>query len=49
MTARWTGPWGDHRRYRVELASDDVEEALAGGEGLVFAAVVDRTSQAVAL
>ena len=49
MTARWTGPWGDHRRYRVELSSDDVEAALAGGEGLVFAAVVDRTGQAVAL
>ena len=49
MTARWTGPWGDHRRYRVELSSDDVGAALAGGEGLVFAAVVDRTGQAVAL
>ena len=49
MTARWTGPWGDHRRYRVELSSDDVETALPGGEGLVFAALVDRTGQAVAL
>ena len=49
MTARWTGPWGDHRRYRVELSSDDVETALPGGEGLVFAALVDRTGQTVAL
>ena len=49
MTARWTGPWGDHRRYRVELPADDVDLALAGGEGLVFAAVVDRTGEAVAL
>ena len=49
MTARWTGPWGDHRRYRVELAADDVDVALSGGEGLVFAAVVDRNGEAVAL
>ena len=49
MTARWTGPWGDHRRYRVELSADDVDAALTGGEGLVFAAVVDRTGEAVAL
>ncbi|HEX6787279.1 MAG TPA: protein kinase, partial [Acidimicrobiales bacterium] len=49
MTARWTGPWGDHRRYRVELSADDVDSALTGGEGLVFAAVGDRTGEAVAL
>ena len=33
----------------MELSSDDVETALPGGEGLVFAALVDRTGQTVAL
>ncbi len=49
MTARWAGPWGDHRRYRVDLPEDGIEASRTGGEGLVFEAAVERTGEAVAL
>ena len=49
MTIRWTGPWGDHRRYRVDAPAEDADGATAGGEGLVFAATRERTGNVVAL
>lgn len=46
----WTGPRGDHRRYRVDVVDGTLEPLGDGGEGLVYRAVAtDGSGRIVAL
>jgi len=45
----WTGPRGDHRRYRVDLRDGALQSVGDGGEGLVYRAVRESDGLEVAL
>src|SRR5713101_4974731 len=45
----WTGPRGDHRRYRVDLDAGILVAVGDGGEGLVYRAIRESDGLEVAL